>query len=143
MTKVSWAHSDLNTSLAYSSELIGTIFTPLTISSPDLLTAFLTKLTAPLAQTPELQALVVNTWLQLYPDIPSEGSPFNTGNETFGLSPEWKRGSAIVGDLEFQALRRAWINAAALSGVKTFGYYFTDPQTTPIAPGGESYYLFI
>ena len=49
----------------------------------------------------------------------------------------------MVGDLEFQALRRAWINAAAVSGVKTFRYLFTDPQAAPIAPGGEYYYLFL
>ena len=29
--------------------------------------------------------------LELYPDIPALGSPFNTGNDTFGLSPGFKR----------------------------------------------------
>ena len=33
--------------------------------------------------------------LQLYPDDPRAGSPFNTGNETFGLDKEFKRYSAI------------------------------------------------
>lgn len=29
--------------------------------------------------------------LELYPDVPALGSPFNTGNETFGLSTGYKR----------------------------------------------------
>lgn len=33
--------------------------------------------------------------LELYPDIPALGSPFNTGNDTFGLSPGYKRISAL------------------------------------------------
>jgi hypothetical protein len=33
--------------------------------------------------------------ISLYPDDPSAGSPFNTGNETFGTGPGYKRGSAI------------------------------------------------
>lgn len=33
--------------------------------------------------------------MSLYPDDPSAGSPFNTGNETFGTGPGYKRGSAI------------------------------------------------
>ena len=33
--------------------------------------------------------------MSLYPDDPSAGSPFNTGNETFGLGPGYKRGFAI------------------------------------------------
>jgi hypothetical protein len=33
--------------------------------------------------------------VSLYPDDPSAGSPFNTGNKTFGLGPGYKRGFAI------------------------------------------------
>ena len=33
--------------------------------------------------------------LELYPDVPALGSPFNTGNETFGLSPGFKRAAAL------------------------------------------------
>ncbi|KAH9179846.1 esterase 1 [Lactarius sanguifluus] len=46
--------------------------------------------------------------LSLYPDDPSAGSPFGTGNQTFGTGPGFKRGSAIIGDIYFQALRRFW-----------------------------------
>jgi hypothetical protein len=37
----------------------------------------------------------VNNVMSLYPDDPSAGSPFGTGNETFGTGPGYKRGSAI------------------------------------------------
>ncbi|KAE9389992.1 esterase 1 [Gymnopus androsaceus JB14] len=66
--------------------------------------------------------------LELYPDIPALGSPFNTGNDTFGISPGFKRASAIIGDLLFHSQRRLWIQTASDAGVKTFGYLFTQPQ---------------
>ena len=33
--------------------------------------------------------------IELYSDNPAFGSPFNTGNETFGLSPFFKQAAAI------------------------------------------------
>ncbi|OBZ71124.1 Lipase 2 [Grifola frondosa] len=69
-----------------------------------------------------------NTLLALYPNITALGSPFNTGNETFGLNPEWKRCNAILGDVYFQAPRRAWSHKMSKAGVKSFSYLFTDPQ---------------
>jgi hypothetical protein len=35
---------------------------------------------------------VISTLLSFYPDVAS-GSPFDTGNNTFGLSPLWKIGT--------------------------------------------------
>ncbi|KAJ7122393.1 Alpha/Beta hydrolase protein [Mycena epipterygia] len=66
--------------------------------------------------------------LQVYPDIPALGSPFNTENQLFGFSSQWKRASAVVGDLMFHSQRRLWMQTAANSTVKTFGYLFTQPQ---------------
>ena len=71
--------------------------------------------------------------LELYPDVPALGSPYGTGNETFGLSSQYKRASAIAGDASFQATRRQWIRAASAAGVKTFGYLFTD-QNAALSP---------
>ncbi|KAJ3785391.1 hypothetical protein GGU10DRAFT_234534, partial [Lentinula aff. detonsa] len=65
--------------------------------------------------------------LDLYSDIPALGSPFNTENNTFGLSPGYKRISALLGDLTFQSQRRLWIQTASNAGVKTFSYLFTQP----------------
>lgn len=97
--------------------------------------------------------------LELYPDKAALGSPFNTGNETFGLDSQFKRSAAIsesgifiytrkkelshdyraAGDLMFQAPRRLWTQAASRAGLRTFGYLFTGP-TLPVVPpsfGGE------
>ncbi|KAJ7742578.1 esterase 1 [Mycena metata] len=74
----------------------------------------------------------IQTLLQLYLDIPALGSPFDTGNNTFGLNSQYKRAAAGVGDLNFQSQRRLWMGTAADAGVKTFGYLFTQPQ--PLLP---------
>ncbi|KAF7293078.1 Carboxylic ester hydrolase [Mycena indigotica] len=46
------------------------------------------------ASSPELQN-GVESLLQLYPDDPTLGSPYNTGNDTFGLSSTFKRTAAL------------------------------------------------
>ncbi|KAF4602971.1 hypothetical protein EYR38_003375 [Pleurotus pulmonarius] len=72
----------------------------------------------------------VERLLELYPDIPALGSPFRTGNETFGLSSHFKRGCAILGDTIFHAQRRKFSAVANRFGVKNWGYLFSDPPTT-------------
>lgn len=113
------------------------MFTSATINSTDALAAFLKAQTAQLSGRPVLQDLIISDLLALYPDDPAAGSPFNTGNETFGLPPEFKRAAALKGDIGFESVRRAWINAAAREGVKTFGYLFTETQIGSQAPGGK------
>lgn len=44
----------------------------------------------------------VRELLKYYPDSLAAGSPYNTGNETFGQGPQYKRFASIVGDLTFQ-----------------------------------------
>ena len=78
--------------------------------------------------------------MALYPEDPAEGSPFGTGNETFGLSPAFKQASALIGDIMFQAPRRAWVQSATLQGVKVYSYLFNDRQAVPVGLpmlGGE------
>ncbi|SGY17561.1 BQ5605_C015g07819 [Microbotryum silenes-dioicae] len=53
----------------------------------------------------------IQDWLepiwQYYPfNKLNEGSPYNTGNETFDLSPAYKQCSSLLGDVFFQAPRR-------------------------------------
>ncbi|KIJ52826.1 hypothetical protein M422DRAFT_155801, partial [Sphaerobolus stellatus SS14] len=84
---------------------------------------------------PAITAQVLNTsadqLLALYPvGDPALGSPFNTGNETFGLSPVYKPASAIFGDLSFTAPWRSLSQTAAGAGVKTFNYLFAAPSTS-------------
>ncbi|KAK7040283.1 hypothetical protein VNI00_009750 [Paramarasmius palmivorus] len=72
--------------------------------------------------------------LQLYPNVPALGSPFRTGNETFGLSPEYKRAAAITGDLMFHSVRRLWTKAAVETGIRGYGYLFTGPRLSVFPP---------
>ncbi|KAJ7178115.1 esterase 1 [Mycena filopes] len=69
--------------------------------------------------------------VQLYPNDTDSGSPYSTGNETFGLPPQFKRAAAIEGDIAFQSLRRSWTQTAAAARVKVFAYLFTQPQVPP------------
>ncbi|TFK83623.1 extracellular triacylglycerol lipase precursor [Polyporus arcularius HHB13444] len=104
----------------------GTYFTPTSISTDEEVIQFFTLDAQPFADPPASFQQDLATLMQLYPDNPALGSPFGTGNETFGLSSEYKRVAAIIGDASTQAPRREWIQAASGAGVKTFGYYFTD-----------------
>ncbi|KAJ7586080.1 extracellular triacylglycerol lipase precursor [Mycena floridula] len=92
-----------------SASLLSNFSPPIAGVNPATLTASITKV------------------LELYPDDPALGSPFNTGNQTFGLSNGYKRFAAIQGDIHYQSQRRLWIQTAAEAGVKTFGYLFTEP----------------
>ncbi|KAJ7850274.1 extracellular triacylglycerol lipase precursor [Mycena olivaceomarginata] len=69
----------------------------------------------------------------LYPDIPSLGSPFNTGNETFGLNSQYKRAAAILGDLWFHSQRRLWMETAHPRPCRISSLYYPagdPPQLT-------------
>ncbi|KAF8182347.1 Alpha/Beta hydrolase protein [Pholiota molesta] len=100
------------------------------------------SLSVPSLQRPPSQELssIMNKLLDLYPDIPALGSPFGTGNKTFGLNKQYKRFAAIFRDFVFQASRRGISHSLSESGIKLFGYLFTDPNATltvpfPSAPG--------
>ncbi|KAJ7050195.1 extracellular triacylglycerol lipase precursor, partial [Mycena amicta] len=111
----------------------GTSFTPPTIGSADEMRAILlqsvlrTSSNTSAVPPVELQN-AVEELLELYPDDPALGSPFNTGNQTFGLSSTFKRASAILTDLQFVALRRQFMDAASSAAVSAYGYLFTQPQ---------------
>ncbi|KAF5345457.1 hypothetical protein D9758_013642 [Tetrapyrgos nigripes] len=83
----------------------------------------------------QLQKLrhILNETLVLYPNVASLGSPFGTGNETFGLNPEYKRTAAVSTDFLFNAARRFHINQRLLpAGISTFSYLFADPDAVPV-----------
>ncbi|KAK0499005.1 extracellular triacylglycerol lipase precursor [Armillaria luteobubalina] len=100
----------------------GTAFCPTAVNYTDEL---LREIISANFSPPALPPKVLDELLALYPDDPSAGSPYNTGNETFGLSPLFKKS----GDLMFDSQRRHWIQTASESGVKAFGYRFTQPLT--------------
>jgi carboxylesterase type B len=106
----------------------GTIFVPRTeITDDDLRNTIISNFSPPIVD-PAVLAAAADKLLELYPADPALGSPFNTGNQTFGLSANYKRQAAILGDVNFQGQRRSWIRTASNAGVKTFGYLFTQPQ---------------
>ncbi|KAF7343272.1 Carboxylic ester hydrolase [Mycena venus] len=111
----------------------GTLFTPTTINSTDAIFNFTVAVSSPSVSPATLDKSIL-TLLQLYPDDPSLGSPFNTGNNTFGLSSQFKRAAAIDGDVAFHSQRRFWMETAANAGVPTFGYLFTQPQLPTVVP---------
>ncbi|KAI3621539.1 extracellular triacylglycerol lipase precursor [Moniliophthora roreri] len=124
-----------------------TPFTPTATSSSDTIRNGIISNYTTNSDDPALQA-AADQLLQLYPDVPALGSPFNTGNETFGLSSQYKRSAAITGDLMFHSVRRLWTKAAVQAGVKAYGYLLTGPRLATIPPelgvshGLELFYVF-
>lgn len=136
-------------------QLIGALFTPQTTNSSEIIRETLIAGSTPSPRGPAALATAVEKILELYPDIPADGSPFNTGNDTFGLNSQYKRFAAIrefpehthfsiarrlhvlhapVDDFNFQSQRRFFIQTLSNAGVRTFGYLFTDPDAV-VPPG--------
>ena len=104
----------------------GTHFTPTNLATDAQVLEFLTEFDQPFSTPSQKFQDDMQRLLQLYPDNPALGCPFGTGNETFGLSSQYKRAAAIIGDASIHATRRAWIQAATAAGVRTYGYLFAD-----------------
>lgn len=84
--------------------IIGALFTPQNINSTEEISESLIIGSTPSLRSPEALAAAVNKILQLYPDIPALGSPFGTGNNTFGLSSQYKRFASICLLSQFSCL---------------------------------------
>ncbi|KAG7445244.1 esterase 1 [Guyanagaster necrorhizus] len=114
----------------------GTLFCPPELNyTNDLLRENLNANFSP----PTVPRNVLDDFLALYPDDPSAGSPYNTGNETFGLAPLYKKCAALTSDLMFESQRRHWIQTTSESGVKAFGYRFTQRLSATAAYLGVSH----
>ena len=75
--------------------LIGTSFISITsLSTADIRASIIANYSPPLVNPVILQQSV-DKLLQLYPDDPAVGSPFNTGSQTFGLPSNFKRAAAL------------------------------------------------
>ena len=133
------AHTHNHSHILMHAPVSGTLFVPTSTSTEEqVLFAALTSVHPTKdGNVPPNVLATVKRLMALYPENPAEGSPFGTGNETFGLSSQYKRAAAILGDMSFQGPRRQWIQAASAAGVKTFGYYFTDQTAvTTLSRGG-------
>jgi hypothetical protein len=75
--------------------MAGTVFTPADIASEQWVKdSIIANFTPPVGESQELVD-VADKILELYPNVPALGSPYNTGNETFGLSSVYKQAAAI------------------------------------------------
>ncbi|OCB90794.1 esterase 1 [Sanghuangporus baumii] len=107
----------------------GTAFVPITFNSTDLLRQWLLTNTTPSVVSDLEHGFVIDAILDIYPNIPAEGSPFGTGDNTFDLDPAYKQACAVFCDVAFTSLRRQLTQAAAQNGVKAFAYLFADPNS--------------
>ena len=72
----------------------GTLFVPKDFQTDDI-AIWLHANYTPSPLGPDALAAGVGKVMSLYPDDPSAGSPFGTGNQTFGTGPGYKQASAI------------------------------------------------
>ena len=142
----------------------GTLFTPRDFPTEDI-SIWLNANATPSPSGPGALKAAIDKVMSLYPDDPSAGSPFGTGNETFGTGPGYKREAAIcmsfpaclhglvsvltgycelVGDIHFDAPRRFWTQTTR---APNYAYLFTDPQPAAdpalgVSHGSVRHYLF-
>ena len=104
---------------------LGTIFTSTSVDSAANISTIVDMFAS---LTPAQESPIIDLILELYPNVPALGCPFGTGNDTFGLNPEFKRFAAVDTDVAFAALRRNISMVTSANGVPVFSYLFTDPQ---------------
>ncbi|EJD02496.1 esterase 1 [Fomitiporia mediterranea MF3/22] len=126
----------------------GTFFVPTNLNTTEEARQFVVGSIISATASAEDQTRIADKILEFYPDDPTLGSPYGTGNETFGLGLQYKRLSAVAGDVEFQSLRRQLAQVASEKGVKVHAYLFTDKQLQPelaylgVYHGAEVAYVF-
>ncbi|VDC07067.1 unnamed protein product [Peniophora sp. CBMAI 1063] len=95
------------------------------ISTSEELETYFSDLIFPTASKSDIDEL-----LAAYPDDPALGSPFDTGlNNT--ITPEFKRISAIMGDVVFQAPRRLLLQQRA-GKQPAYSYLWKGGKETPV-----------
>lgn len=89
---------DTSILISFSDSCVGTIFIPTTVDNITAEVQFLESLNLPEVEGRGSVARAFDEVMKLYPDDPALGSPFGSGNNTFGLSPVFKRVTAITGN---------------------------------------------
>jgi acetylcholinesterase len=75
--------------------MAGVLFVQPSTNTTEDIRKWLTTFNSPWPEGPERLARVIDRILELYPDDPAAGSPFNTGNETYGRDSKFKQSAAI------------------------------------------------
>ncbi|KAJ7624729.1 Carboxylesterase, partial [Roridomyces roridus] len=70
----------------------GTLFVPTDTNSSDTIRDYIIVPSTPSPRGAQALAAAADKILELYPDDPALGSPFGTGDETWGLGSQYKRG---------------------------------------------------
>ena len=68
--------------------------------------------------------------VNLYPDDPSAGAPYNTG-PLYNIYPEYKRLASILGDITFTLTRRVYLNSVS-SQVPSWSYLASYLDALPV-----------
>ncbi|KAL7419296.1 hypothetical protein Q5752_006133 [Cryptotrichosporon argae] len=122
----------------------GTLFISTATNSTEFIAAYMETVDF----SPSFNLSVLETLLAAYPNDPTIGSPYGTGNETFGLSPYFKELASIVGDGQFQSRRRKFLRDANYGGFNNTWTYQFEGATPGLAAyygvmhGTDVYYVF-
>ncbi|ESK89899.1 extracellular triacylglycerol lipase precursor [Moniliophthora roreri MCA 2997] len=112
----------------------GTLLAPQNINGPDITRQRLFALFSPSPAGDEAVQHAIVDLMNIYPDDPSAGSPFGTGNQTFGLNPEYKHFASLVGDLLVHSERRLFARKMNEASLPMYGYLFSDPDAVKVVP---------
>ncbi|KAJ7064941.1 esterase 1 [Mycena amicta] len=105
----------------------GTLFTPQDVNTTAPIREWIISHSTPSPSGPEALAKAADRLLELYPDVAALGAPFGTGDETFGLDPQFKRWAAIWGDFSLEAHSRELRHLiSSLGDMPLYGYQFAD-----------------
>ena len=111
----------------------GTLFVPLDFQTQGIPISLNANATPSPLGADALRA-AIDKVISLYPDDPSAGSPFGTGNQTFGTGPGFKRAAAICMSSSSLILSYYCIHGLLLP--VSWGY--SIPSPTPILePNGR------
>lgn len=77
----------------------------------------------------------VDKVVKAYPDVAALGSPYGTGNQTFGITSFFKQVASLFGDVAFQSRRRHFLRQAnKFNFTRTWSYEFwgETPGAAPV-----------
>ncbi|GAA5903990.1 hypothetical protein JCM8208_001753 [Rhodotorula glutinis] len=112
----------------------GTAFATKGIETDDELAASLQ------AYYPKLTNSSTARLLELYPNDPSEGSPFGSGDGLVSTGVQDKRSNALTGDLRYIAGKRLLAEKYAAAGQPVFSYRFDQPAENTTLESGVPHF---
>ncbi|GAA6030800.1 hypothetical protein JCM8097_008882 [Rhodosporidiobolus ruineniae] len=92
------------------------------------------------ASYPAMTNSSVDALLELYPNDPLEGCPFNTGDTVLTTGLQDKRSNAIYGDLRFQAGRREFAELISKKA-PVYSYRFNQPAENATIETGTTHFV--